>query len=500
MSGQIRYDNTDKDFINWLGTVSAFAELDKKELAAVSRILKKYEYEPNEIVIREGEPGSSAFIVASGRFSLEIRERVIKTFSAGDFFGEIALIDARPRMGTVRALTAGSILVMDRKDLENEELLAARISLKLYQAFARMVTSYMRESSDLYNEIDVLLIQDGGCAPGYNPITAFLTEHLEKAGRKVYISAEGFKSVVSNRTQDYRRLIHNPDLYRELEQIPGVIFAPPLREARGADFRTERYPEFKEEQNQQIAARNIIARHIKVVVGIGGNGTFAGIKALSQILPDTVQVFFIPVTIDSDIFGTDCIGEYTGVEVGAEKIRSYMADARTHKRYYFIEMMGARGGYHALHSCLGAGAHLAVLPSSHHDLAKIIPALMRRDSVVIVIAEGYKQKERQSQNYTGNAAEFFRDELLAAGFKPLRRIVCEGYSRDIRGAAPNNLDIMLAQRMARKLTSMVQTGQSKKMPAVLSGRESSIDFDDIRTDNSVESGLASLANRLTPNL
>jgi len=495
MPVEIKFNSKDKNFIEWLGTIKPFQKLDKKELKAIGKILKKYEFEPDEIVIREGEMGSTAYIVAEGQFTLEIMERLIKSFIPTDFFGEIALIDTRPRMGTVRAMTRGSLLMLDGKDLEKEGVVPVQAAMKLYHAFARMVASYMRETSGLYNEMDVLLIQDGGCAPGYNPVTAFLTEHLEKAGRKVYISAEGFKSVVSNHTQDYRRLIHNPDLYRELEQVPGVIFAPPLREARGADFRTERYPEFKEEKNQQMAAANIIARQIKVLVGIGGNGTFAGIKGLSKLLPETIQIFFIPVTIDSDIFGTDCIGEYTGVEVGAEKIRSYMADARTHKRFYFIEMMGARGGYHALHSCLGAGAHLAVLPSSNHDLARIITAIQQRDSAVIVVAEGYKQKERQEQKYTGNAAEFFRDELLASGLKPHRRIVCEGYSRDIRGAAPNNLDIMLAQRMARKLTSMVQSGQSKKMPAVLSGRESSIDFDDIRTDNSVESGLASLANR-----
>jgi 6-phosphofructokinase 1 len=500
MPVQINFNTSSKNFIEWLGKVRPFQKLGKNELQAVSKLLKKYEFEANEIVIREGETGSTAFIIAEGQFDLEIMGRVVKTFSPADFFGEIALIDARPRMGTVRAVTRGSVLVMDGQDLEKEELVSSKTAMKLYQAFARMVTSYMRESTDIYNEIDVLLIQDGGCAPGYNPITAFLTEHLEKAGRNVYIAAEGFKSLVLNRTQDYRRLIHDPAIYQDLEQIPGVVFAPPLREARGADFRTERFPEFKEEKNQQIAIGNIIARRIKIIIGIGGNGTFAGTNAISKLLPDTIQTFFIPVTIDSDIYGTDCIGEFTGVEVGAEKIRSYMADARTHKRFYIIEMMGAHGGYHALHSCLGAGAHLAVLPSSHHELSKIITSLQHRDSVVIVVAEGYKQKERRDLHYKGNAAEFFRDELLTAGLKTDHRIVCEGFSRDIRGAAPNNLDIMLAQRMARKLTSLVQTGQSRKMPAVLSGRESSIDFDDIRTDNSVESGLASLANRLTLNL
>ena len=36
--------------------------------------------------------------------------------------------------------------------------------------------------------MDVLLVQDGGCAPGYNTITALLTEHFEKAGRSVFVA------------------------------------------------------------------------------------------------------------------------------------------------------------------------------------------------------------------------------------------------------------------------------------------------------------------------
>ena len=44
------------------------------------------------------------------------------------------------------------------------------------------------------------------------------------------------------------------------------------------------------------------------------------------------------MTIDSDVGGTECVGEHTGVEAGAEKLRCYLADARTHKRCYLIEV------------------------------------------------------------------------------------------------------------------------------------------------------------------
>jgi 6-phosphofructokinase 1 len=453
-------------------------------------------YKKGETVVREGEIGSSAYIVVTGKFHLDIMGRTAKVFTAGDFFGEIALIDARPRMGTVHALTDATLFQFEGKDLENASLIAPEMAVKIYRGFSRLISSYIREGINLYRNIEVLLVQDGGCAPGYNPITAFISEYLEKAGHKIYVSSEGFKSLVLNRTQDYRHLAYDREYYQQIEHIPGVVFSPPLRNSRGANFRCERYPEFKEKIKQRIAAQNIIDRNVNILIGIGGNGTFAGMNALSQILPAKVRVFFIPVTIDSDIYGTDCIGEYTGVEVGAEKIRCYMADARTHKRYYIIEMMGAEGGYHALHSCLGAGAHLAVLPSSKIDLKQIAKSLSHRDSAVIVVAEGYKKAQRKTSKYKGNSAEFFRDELMRAGLNTNCRVICEGYSRDIRGASPNNSDIMLAQRMARKLTELVEKGQTKMMPAVLSGKEYGIPFDKITTDNSVKSELASLANRL----
>jgi 6-phosphofructokinase len=497
MPKQLPFDHKNPSVFNLLRKVHSFNELTDSEIKSLATILKKQQYKADEIVCREGDIGTNAFVVAEGEFHLDIMDRGIKSFFKGDFFGEIALVDARSRMGTVSAVNKGTLFVIEADDINDERRIAPRIAKKIYQAFARSISSYLREGTTLYESLDVLLIQDGGCAPGYNPVTAFISEYLYRAGRNVFIAAEGFKSLVSNLTSDYRYLVHDPETYRRIEHIPGVIFSPPLRESRGANFRSERYPEFKQIKYQKIAAENILKRNVKVLIGIGGNGTFYGTKALSDILPKNVKTFFIPVTVDSDISGTDCIGEYTGVEVGAEKIRSYMADSRTHKRIYFIEMMGARGGYHALLSCLGAGAHLAVLPNSDYNLKDIITSMQNHENMVIVVAEGYKVKVRKHIGYKGNAAEFFRDELLKAGLKTKQRIVCEGFSRDIRGAQPNNMDIMLAHRLSRNLTKLITQGKSRLMPAVLADKEYSISFDKIDTDNTVHPELVSLANRLT---
>ncbi len=486
----------DLHLIRLLKNVRTLRHLGDSELKEFIASSKRFNYKKGETIFSEGQIGSAVYITLDGMFVLEKYGHVLKVLNKGELFGEIALIDERPRTGTVKAKTDGMLLVLEKSQIEEGTTLSASTLMKIYRGFSELITSYLRQGESLYDEMDVLLIQDGGCAPGYNPATAYITEFLEKAGRQVFIAADGFRSIVSNTTSDYRCLIYDFARFRKMENIRGVEFSPPLRTERGANYRSERYPDFKYEENQKIAAENIISRKVKTIVGIGGNGTFAGIDALSTLLPDEIQSFFVPVTIDSDIWGTSCIGEFTGIEVGAEKIRGYMADARTHGRCYIIEMMGARGGYHALHSCLGAGAHLAVLPNSNYNINKIVKMINPRSETVIVVAEGYKENMRKEDGYLGNAAEYFYDELIKAGLDTNQRVLCEGFSRDIRGASPNNMDITLALRMARKLCDLIHEGETKMMPAVRAGQEYAIKFDKIKTDNSVDSNLSNLASRL----
>jgi len=380
------------------------------------------------------------------------------------------------------------------KPVDPDELIA---KVKVAERIIAQIRKVEIETRRMFEEIDVLLIQDGGCAPGYNPVTAFITYHLESMEREVFAAREGFRSLVSGKDEDLLRLVYDPEIFKSLDHIPGVYHAAPLSEWPGAQMRSERYPDFIKRENQEKAADFIKRKQVKGIIAIGGNGTFKGLHALCEMLPTSIQIFFIPVTIDSDVANTECIGENTGIEMGAEKIRCYMADARTHKRTYIIEMMGASSGFHALHSCIGARAHLAVLPNSKIDHKKIVEALNKKDEAVIVVAEGYKKEERKAKNITDNAAEYFYKELLETGIKIKRKVVCEPFSRDIRGATPNNQDITLAQRMAYNVAKYIEAGTSRLMPAVRSGREYAIPFNEIDTDNHVEKDLMVLSDRLT---
>lgn len=64
------------------------------------------------------------------------------------------------------------------KPVDPDELIAR---VKVGQRVAAQLRKNELEARKMFQEIDVLLVQDGGCAPGYNPITAFIT--LSPGGR-----------------------------------------------------------------------------------------------------------------------------------------------------------------------------------------------------------------------------------------------------------------------------------------------------------------------------
>ena len=476
--------------------------------AAARKLFKKVLKTVPELKVDEAQNGEEALVliekttydiilcelVMPGMDGLELC-RYLKRDTGSDL-SDIYMIMVSPKdtkKDKIKCMNEGADDYLT-KPVDPDELVAR---VRVGQRISSQLKRPRLDARRIFESIDVLLVQDGGCAPGYNPVTAFITYHLEAVGRKVYATREGFKSLVNGRSNDFVRLVYDPVLFKKMDHIPGVFHAAPLSEWRGAQLRSERFRDFIKESVQKKAAETVKRKKVKAIIAIGGNGTFKGIKALCDFIPTSIQIFFVPVTIDSDIGGTECIGQNTGIEMGSEKIRCYMADARTHKRTYIIEMMGASSGFHALHSCLGSRAHLAVIPSSVIDHKKVVEALNRRDECVIVVAEGYKREEREQKGIKDNAAEYFYRELLSTGIRIKRKVVCEAFSRDIRGAAPNNQDITLAQRMAFNVAGYLKAGTSRLMPAVRSGKEYAIPFNEIRTDNMVEKDLLVLSNRLT---
>lgn len=111
---------TRRDFmVSWLllARVPLFAGLDAAAVGQIITLLHSRTFDAGEIIVRRGMPGDSMFFVVSGDVVVEADQGEV-ILREGDFFGEMAVLEQRPRSSTIRAATRVRALVLDREDLE----------------------------------------------------------------------------------------------------------------------------------------------------------------------------------------------------------------------------------------------------------------------------------------------------------------------------------------------------------------------------------------------
>ena len=92
--------------VDVLGRVPLFADLSRREVEKIARLFKERRFSEGETVVREGSGGAAFFLIDSGEATVSVRGNDRGKLEAGDYFGEIALIDEGARSATVTATTA----------------------------------------------------------------------------------------------------------------------------------------------------------------------------------------------------------------------------------------------------------------------------------------------------------------------------------------------------------------------------------------------------------
>jgi phosphoenolpyruvate synthase/pyruvate phosphate dikinase len=88
-----------------LERVPLFADLDTRQVSQIARLFKERRFSAGETVAMEGAGGAAFFMIVSGEATVSVRGKERGTLKAGDYFGEIALIDGGARSATVTAAT-----------------------------------------------------------------------------------------------------------------------------------------------------------------------------------------------------------------------------------------------------------------------------------------------------------------------------------------------------------------------------------------------------------
>ncbi|WP_437492369.1 6-phosphofructokinase [Sorangium sp. So ce1014] len=351
----------------------------------------------------------------------------------------------------------------------------------------------------------LLLVFDGGNAPGYSSVAVALTEEAARRGYEVWAATEGFRSLTADaRTQpQFERLIMSRrQRYSLLAQgIPARSMGRRVLDA-GSDFRSERYSGFLDRARRKQAAVTFKEQGFTHLICVGGNGTFEGIKAWLDEFDVRPQSGFVNVSIDNDLEGDRAIGFLSGVETGANIARGLYEDAYTHKRIYLLEMMGNRSGRHALHCAVAARAHLIVLPFFRFPqdvLSELAESLGRADYALVIVAEGYEAERRRKEHPGVSASVFLKQQLEGAGLRdsPDKRVIAEPFSRYIRGIRPAFLDVSAAFLKGSLLLSAFDEGRTEVMPYVLAANDVGVlDFASIRREDGVERAFLPLLDRL----
>ncbi len=114
-------------------------------------------FQVGEVIFREGEDGSNAFLLEEGRVRLIKRvrgvERSLMVLKPGDLFGESALLAGAPRSSTAIALTSGLALSLDQATLQN---LLERNPV----VAARLVKQLVRRLRDAEDQIEIMMLTD----------------------------------------------------------------------------------------------------------------------------------------------------------------------------------------------------------------------------------------------------------------------------------------------------------------------------------------------------
>ena len=101
-----------KDGIELLRSVWLFERCSNSELGSLQKIATPLDVPAGKVLTSEGELGREFFVIVSGKVEATRGGVSIGTLGAGSFFGEMALLDRKPRTATVTAVVPSTVLVI----------------------------------------------------------------------------------------------------------------------------------------------------------------------------------------------------------------------------------------------------------------------------------------------------------------------------------------------------------------------------------------------------
>ena len=286
------------------------------------------------------------------------------------------------------------------------------------------------------------VLTSGGDAPGMNAAVRAVVRAGIHRGFTVYGIYRGYHGLLKGEVKELN--------LRSVSDIIG---------SGGTVLYTARSKRMMTEEGQREAAEFCKSLNIEGLVVIGGDGSFKGARALSNL---GIPCVAVPGTIDNDIACSDyTIGFDTAMNTALEMVDKIRDTAQSHDRCSLVEVMGRRCGDIALQTGIACGATAILVPEMEQDIERDVIARIYEQKAtgkkhfIIVVAEG-----------VGGVEDLAKYIEKRTGIESRATIL--GHVQ--RGGSPTLRDRLMATTMGVEAVDLLEKGIGNRVVAYKDGK------------------------------
>jgi 6-phosphofructokinase 1 len=277
------------------------------------------------------------------------------------------------------------------------------------------------------------VLTSGGDAPGMNAAIRAVVRTAIYYGMEAYGIFDGYKGLVEGKIKKLER----NDVGQMLNR-GGTILG------------SSRLKEFEKREVREIAVANLRSHGIDALVVIGGDGTYRGAMALTEM---GINCIALPGTIDNDIASTEyTIGFFTALDTAVEAIDKLRDTSFSHQRCTVVEVMGRDCGDLAIFSGIACGAEIVITKETGFDKQRVLDRVKNAKAIgkrhiIVVVAE----------NMT-DVATLAKDIQAYTTYETRATVL--GHIQ--RGGTPSSFDRVLASKMGSFAVELLGKGLGGK--------------------------------------
>ena len=118
--------------------------LDRQDFKAIVKISKEQKFESGETIVKKGEEGTGFYLVLEGAVEVRSNGNTLSKLGAGQFFGEMSVVDTQPRSADVVTVEPSRVLFLSAWSFKSLISERPRIAVKMLQEFVRRLRNMDR--------------------------------------------------------------------------------------------------------------------------------------------------------------------------------------------------------------------------------------------------------------------------------------------------------------------------------------------------------------------